>query len=87
MKIMCSTSLNQKTLSGNSCTSVDPVYQRYTRCAQVHGLPQSLFLTSFSRGHFQKNLFSFGNKIDLQITYLTSVIVQIFCYKLFSSCS
>ena len=32
---------------------------------------KSVFPTSFGRRHFQWNLFSFENKSDLQISYLT----------------
>ena len=49
---------------------------------------KSVFPTSFGRGHFQENLFSFKNKSDLQIIYLTSLINKMSFYcRLLQSCS
>ena len=49
---------------------------------------KSVFATSFGRGPFQGNLFSFKNKIDLHIIYLTSLISKTSFYcRLLLSCS
>ena len=49
---------------------------------------KSVFPTSFGRGRFQGNLFSFQNESDLHIIYLTSLISKTsFCCRLLPSCS
>ena len=49
---------------------------------------KSVFPTSFGRGRFEGNLFSFENESDLQIIYLTSLISRTsFYYKLLPSFS
>ena len=51
-------------------------------------ISKSVFPTSFGRGRFQGNLFSFGKESDLQIIYLTSLVSKTsFCCRLLSSCS
>ena len=51
-------------------------------------IEKSVLATSFGRGPFQGNLFSFKNKIDLQIIYLTSLISETsFDCRLLLSCS
>ena len=47
---------------------------------------KSVFPTSFGLRHFQWNLFSFENKSDLQISYLTSLKTS-FYSRLLPSCS
>ena len=49
---------------------------------------KSVLLTSFDRGRFNGNLFSFENKGELQISYLMLLIRQIsFFYRFLHSCS
>ena len=49
---------------------------------------KSVFRTSFGRGRFQENLFSFENESDLQLIYLTSFISETSFYcRLLPSCN